>query len=34
LYAAEKAEITGIIGRIDPTRLVRLQTRLADHVRP
>lgn len=34
LYAAEAMEITGIIGRIDPTRLVRLRTRLADHVRP
>lgn len=34
LYAAETAEITGIIGRIDPTRLARLRTHLADHVRP
>lgn len=34
LYAAETAAITGIIGRIDPTRLTRLRTRLADHVRP
>lgn len=34
LYAADAAEITGTIGRIDPTRLARLRTRLADHVRP
>lgn len=34
LYAADATEITGVIGRIDPTRLARLRTRLADHVRP
>ena len=34
LYAADSTEITGVIGRIDPTRLARLRTRLADHVRP
>ena len=34
LYAADASEITGVIGRIDPTRLARLRTRLADHVRP
>lgn len=34
LYAADAVEIAGGIGRIDPTRLVRLRTRLADRVRP
>jgi hypothetical protein len=34
LYAADAMEITGVIGRIDPARLARLQTRLADHLRP
>lgn len=34
VYAADATEITGVIGRIDPTRLARLRTRLADHVRP
>ncbi|MGH7174157.1 MAG: type II toxin-antitoxin system PemK/MazF family toxin [Gemmataceae bacterium] len=34
LYAAEAMEISGILGGIDPTRLARLRTRLADHVRP
>jgi mRNA interferase MazF len=34
LYAADATEITGVIGRIDPTRLARLRTRLADHLRP
>ena len=34
LYAADAAEITGVIGRIDPIRHTRLRTRLADHLRP
>jgi mRNA interferase MazF len=34
LYAPERTEITGSIGRIDPLRLTRLRTRLADHLRP
>ena len=34
LYAADAMEITGIIGRLDATRLARLRTRLADHVCP
>jgi mRNA interferase MazF len=34
LHAADATEITGVIGRIDPTRLARLRTRLADYVRP
>lgn len=34
LYAAELAEITGVIGRIDPARLTRLLMRLANHLRP
>lgn len=34
LYAADATEITGVIGTIDPARLARLRTRLADHLRP
>ncbi len=34
LYAAERKEISGVIGHIDATRLERLLTRLADHLRP
>ncbi len=34
LYAAERKEIAGVIGRVDATRLERLLTRLADHLRP
>lgn len=34
LYAADAAEITGVIGSIDPARLARLRTRLADQLRP
>lgn len=34
LYAVDATEITGTIGRIDPARLARLRTRLADQVRP
>lgn len=34
LYAADRAEIAGAIGRIDPSRLDRLLTRLAKHLRP
>src|SRR5262245_9582664 len=34
LYAADASEITGVIGSIDPARLARLRTRLADHLRP
>ncbi len=34
LYAADATEIIGVIGRIDPTRLAQLRTRLADCVRP
>ena len=34
LYAADATEITGTIGSIDPARLARLRTRLADHLRP
>lgn len=34
LYAADVTEITGVIGSIDPARLARLRTRLADHLRP
>jgi len=34
LYAADRSEIVGAIGKIDTQRLNRLRTRLADHVRP
>lgn len=34
LYAAELAEIAGVIGQVDPTRLHRLVARLSDHLRP
>jgi mRNA interferase MazF len=34
LYAADVTEIAGVIGSIDPVRLARLRTRLADLVRP
>lgn len=34
LYAADAAEIRGVIGSIDSARLDRLLTRLADHLYP
>lgn len=34
LYAADVTEIAGVIGRIDPGRLDRLLTRLANLLRP
>ena len=34
LYAADGTEIAGAIGSIDPSRLQRLQQRLADHLKP
>lgn len=34
LYATDAREITGVIGRIDPSRLQRLLSRLSDHLRP
>ncbi len=34
LYAADVAEITGVIGSIDSARLGRLLKDLADHLRP
>ena len=34
LYAADASEITGVIGSVDPIRLARVRTRLADHLRP
>jgi hypothetical protein len=34
LYAAEPNEITGVIGKIDASRLQRLRQRLSDHLRP
>jgi mRNA interferase MazF len=34
LYAADATEITGVIGSVDPSRLARLRTRVADQVRP
>lgn len=32
LYAADRSEITGTIGSIDPARLARLRSRLAKHL--
>ena len=34
LYAADVGEVSGLIGAIDAARHARLQTRLADHLRP
>jgi mRNA interferase MazF len=34
LHALKDNEVRGIIGNIDPTRLIRLRTRLSDHLRP
>jgi mRNA interferase MazF len=34
LRSARPTEVQGVIGRIDPVRLARLRTRLADQVRP
>jgi mRNA interferase MazF len=34
LRTAQPTEVTAIIGHIDPARLARLRTRLADQVRP
>jgi len=34
LYAAVPAEIAGVIGSIDASRLDRLLTHLADHLHP
>jgi hypothetical protein len=34
LRAVSPAEIVGVIGQIDPSRLTRLRTHLADQVRP
>jgi mRNA interferase MazF len=34
LYAADRAEIVGVVGRVDASRLDRLRTRLSDHLRP
>jgi hypothetical protein len=34
LHATEPTEIAGVIGQIEPARLARLLTRLADHLRP
>lgn len=34
LYAADPAEVSGVIGQIDAARLLRLRTRLSDHLRP
>jgi mRNA interferase MazF len=34
LYAADRSEVAGVIGSIDPSRLERLQERLSDHLRP
>ena len=34
LRAVTSTEVVGVIGRIDPARLNRLRTRLADQVRP
>ena len=34
LYAADPAEIAGVIGDVDPSRLHRLRQRMSDHLRP
>ncbi|HVK16547.1 MAG TPA: type II toxin-antitoxin system PemK/MazF family toxin [Fimbriiglobus sp.] len=34
LYAADRSELAGVIGQIDPARLQRLRQRLSDHLRP
>ena len=34
LYAADMSEIRGMLGQIEPSRLQRMRTRLADHLRP
>ena len=34
LYAADPGEIKGVIGSIDPARLMRLRQALSDHLRP
>ena len=34
LYAADRSELAGVIGHIDPARLQRLRQRLSDHLRP
>lgn len=34
LYAADPNEVTGVIGRLDATRVARLRQRLADHLKP
>jgi mRNA interferase MazF len=34
LYAADRNEVAGIVGAVDPVRLQRLRQRLSDHLRP
>src|SRR5438874_316292 len=34
LYAAAPGQVRGLLGQIETARLERLQTRLADHLRP